>query len=97
MQRAAHHLIHKLELRPLPQLNPVLFQNGRDNKLQEDLVVEVFDQQQGIVLVFFKLQTTGPVDIQNREDDGTHKDNDQAGNGKILDQPERFNRFTFSG
>ncbi len=90
MQGAAHNLVHQLELRFFPQLNAIFFEDGWNYKLEKDLVVEVINQQQCVIFVFFKLQTTRPVNIEDGKNHRAGKDDNQAGKRKIFHQSERF-------
>ncbi len=56
-------------------------------------MVKIFDQQQSVILALFALHVSGPVDIEHGKHDGAQKDDNQAGEAKIFDQPKRLGFF----
>ena len=93
VKRAADHVVHALQLVRVAQLNLAELHADRQDELDEHLVVEVFDQGVGIVLGFFALHGLDPVGVQDGEDEGDQENDDQPGEGEILDEAKRLYFF----
>jgi hypothetical protein len=90
VKRAAHHIVHALQLVRVPELNPAELHADRQDELDEHLVVQVLDQGVGVVLGLFTLHGLHPVGVQDGEDEGDKENDHQSGEGEILDEAERF-------
>jgi len=56
-------------------------------------VVEVLRDEQGILLAFVEKDALGLLGDKSGDEDGAHQDDHQAGEGEILHQSKRFDRF----
>ena len=56
-------------------------------------MVEIFDQNAGVLFAFFFLHGLCPVRVEQRKNQRADKYEDQARKGKVFDQPERLYLF----
>jgi hypothetical protein len=85
--------IHQFKLFLFSELNLPEKIEHRDLKLRIDLVVEIFDEQPGIILAFFELEGPCPVDVEKAENHRSQKYGDKAGESEIFDETEWLRLF----
>ena len=69
----------------------------RQHELSENLVVQVGNQQQGIIFTFAELHLPGPVHVEGRKHDGTHENENKTRQREKFVQAEWFCLFIQRG
>jgi hypothetical protein len=88
MDGVFHHLIHKIVLVAVAELDYAEAVDNRDNKILEHLVIEILANEKGGILIARKkglFRFLGQDHGEGEAEDGEHN---ETGPGKKFDQPE---------